>query len=265
MKNLVLAATAVAMLAVAPTVQAAAATYNVTTTWLEPQTQPRDSIFIGSFDYDIDTHSVSNLHGVLSESMTDTNGMPIDAGHMVWLSLNNQLVSWYDASLGGTFAAAFKNGNTKTFYNPGGIGPSPVAADGGDYWSPQVGFDMGGIYHGFPTKANNPGNAYALIFVPSNPLTALTTAQVNKLAYADCVPTASGGMMMGGGMMGAVCMTGASHLGYPNVMNYDGTMDGYPVSQTITAAVPEPETYAMFLAGIGLVGAITRRRKGRGA
>jgi hypothetical protein len=29
----------------------------------------------------------------------------------------------------------------------------------------------------------------------------------------------------------------------------------------ITAAVPEPETYAMFLAGIGLMGAIARRKK----
>lgn len=31
------------------------------------------------------------------------------------------------------------------------------------------------------------------------------------------------------------------------------------------AAVPEPETYAMLLAGLGLMGAIVRRRKGRGA
>ena len=32
----------------------------------------------------------------------------------------------------------------------------------------------------------------------------------------------------------------------------------------ITAAVPEPETYAMFLAGLGLVGSVVRRRRSRG-
>ena len=238
---------------------AQATTYNITTTWLEPQTQPRNSIFTGSFDYDLATHTVTNLHGMLSESMTDTNGMPIDGDHMVWLSLNNQLVSWHDSTLGGTFAAAFLNTNTKTFYNDGGIGDHPVTADGGDYWSPQVGVDNGGIYYGFPVKANNAGNAYALIFVPDDPLAALNQSQIDKLAYADCVPTAKGGMMMGGGMMGAVCMTGTSLAGYGAI----GTMDGIPVSQTITAAVPEPETYAMMMAGLGLVGFMSRRRKAR--
>jgi len=29
----------------------------------------------------------------------------------------------------------------------------------------------------------------------------------------------------------------------------------------ITAAVPEPETYAMLLAGLGLIGTIARRRR----
>ena len=50
----------------------------------------------------------------------------------------------------------------------------------------------------------------------ANPTAALTTAQINKLAYADCTA---------GGMMGDTCMTGYSGV---------GTMGGYPVSQTIT-------------------------------
>lgn len=218
-------------------------TYNITTTWFEPMTQPRNSIFVGSFVYDEHEHVVTGLTGMLSESMTDTNGMPIDADHMVWIPLTNQLVSWRDDTLGGTFAATFRNASTATFFGGG--------------WTPEAGIAAGGIYAGFPTAANNPGNAYALIFVPDNPTAALTQAQIGKLAYADCVPTAPGGMMMGGGMMGAVCMTGTSEAGYGAF----GTMEGYPVSQSIAAAVPEPETYAMLLAGLGLMGAVVRRRR----
>ena len=246
MKKTILATALLSLLAAAPLAQAATSSYNVQTTWYEPDTQPRDSIFIGSFDYDSATHVVTNLKGILSESMSgDTIAYPND--NMAWLTLNNQLVSWYDASLGGTFAATFKNTNTNTF----------STMLGGDGWSPQAGVDIGGVYYNYPVKALNPGNAYALIFVPDSPLTALTKAQLDKVAYADCAPLSGPGGFGGGGMMGAVCMTGTSVAGYGAI----GTMSGVPLSQTITAAVPEPESYAMFLAGLGLMGFVARRRK----
>lgn len=218
---------------------AANSSYNVTTTWYEPDTQPNNTIFIGSFDYDAVTHTVTNLKGSLSESMTGNSiGYPDDS--MTWLMLDHQLVSWYDATLGGTFAATFRNASTSTFWT----------GAGGDGWSPASGIAAGGVYAGFPRPANNPGNAYALIFIPDDPLSALTQAQINRLAYADCAP---------GGMMGAVCMTGTSIAGYGSL----GTMSGYPVSQTIAlaAAVPEPEAYAFMLAGLGLIGAFARRQR----
>lgn len=239
MKKLILAASLLAAFGAS----AHEVTYNITTTWYEPQTQPRDTIFEGSFVYDEHSKTVTELKGLLSESMTDTDGMPKDADHMVWLSLNHQLESWYDATLGGTFAAVFKNNSTATFM--------------GDVWKPLDALAIGSVYAGFPVKAANPGNAYALIFVPDDPTAALTQTQIDHLAYADCTPTAPGGMMMGGGMMGAVCMTGIAASVYGEV----GTMDGYPLSQTITA-VPEPGTYAMLLAGIGLMGLKLRRRQG---
>ena len=81
---------------------------------------------------------------------------------------------------------------------------------------------MGGVYAGFPARyATSIQNSSILIFVPDNPFTPLTAAQIAKLAYADCAP---------GGMMGAVCMTATSIAGYGAV----GTMSGYPVSQLIT-------------------------------
>ncbi|MDO9237674.1 MAG: PEP-CTERM sorting domain-containing protein [Aquabacterium sp.] len=241
---------AISLMAMATQAQATTSSFDVTTIWHEPQTQPRDSIFVGSFDYDSATHTITNLQGKLSESMTHTGAnlaYPNDS--MVWLNLNYQLASWYDPSLGGTFAAAFKNNNTNTFYNG-----TPGATD---FWSPQVGVDNGATYFGFPVKANNPGNAYALIFVPDAPLSALSQAQIDKLAYADCTPTAAGGMMAGGGMMGAVCMTGTSLAGY----GMAGTMDGFPVSQTITSSVPEPSSMALALIGLAAVGGIASRRR----
>jgi len=236
MKKLAIAATLLAAFGAA---QATTSSYNVVTTWYEPDTQPNNTIFEGSFLYDDVTNTVTGLTGKLSESMTS-----LDANNtMVWLDLNYQLKSWYDASLGGTFAAVFKNTTTATFWNGG--------------WTPQEGVDVGSIYSGWPVKKNNPGNAYALIFVPDAPTDALSAAQLNQLAYADCTPTAPGGMSKGGGMMGAVCMTGISATVYGQA----GTMDGTPFSQTITAAVPEPESYALLLAGLGVVASVARRRK----
>jgi hypothetical protein len=245
MKKMLLISSALAMIGAVQVAEASVTTYNVKETFFEPDTQPRDSIFTGSFNYDNVGHTVTNLHGLLSESMSGNN-----ASDMAWVTLNNQLASWYDGGLGGTFAATFRNTNTNTF----------STMLGGDGWSPQSGVNAGGVYYGFPTPANNPQNAYALIFIPDNPLAALNQSQINKLAYADCVGLSGPGGVNGGGMMGAVCMTGTSEAGYGSV----GTMSGYPVSQTITLAaapVPEPETYAMLMAGLGLTGFIARRRR----
>ena len=306
MKRLVLASA----LALFGASAAQAATYNVTTKWYEPDETPKDSIFIGSFDYDASTHTITNLKGILSESMAGSRSNPYNeaagpgnwAGggdNMTWLGLdntsnaqwgatqnyggvtytydqiralqakynitsaagglNNQLIpSWYDASLGGTFAVTFRNTTTSTCY--------------GGTWSPQDCADVGGIYANYPKKALNPGNAYALIFVPDSVVNnSTTTLSWNEAtgtgdlglayaAYADFVPTVNptGSYDFGGGMMGAVGMTGWSVTAYGAV----GTMGGYPLSEKITlvTAVPEPETYAMLLAGLGMIGAVVRRR-----
>jgi hypothetical protein len=48
-------------------------------------------------------------------------------------------------------------------------------------------------------------------------------------------------------------------------LSYDYVVSSGPVAETITASVPEPETYAMLLAGLGLMGAVAKRRKAKQA
>lgn len=315
MTKKLLIASALALIGSVPVAHAATNTYNITTTWFEPDTNPRNSIFIGTFDYDTTTKTITGLKGILSESMTGDPTRPYDptvgpgnyaAGgdSMTWLGLdntsntewsatqsyqgktysydevralqdkynitseagglNNQLVpSWHDDALNGTFAVTFRNTTTLTCWQ----------GTGGDGWSPQSCADVGGVYAGFPKLALNPGNAYALIFVPDSVVDNTTTTLswneatgtgdlgVAYTAYADFVPTVNptGSYDFGGGMMGAVGMTGWSKYAYGTV----GTMSGYPLSETITLAVPvpEPETYAMLLAGLGILGAVARRKK----
>jgi ABC-type Fe3+-hydroxamate transport system substrate-binding protein len=170
-------------------------TYNVIETFYEPDTQPDNSIFTGSFTYDSTNQTVSDLNGLLTEAMT---GPP-----MTTVDLVNQLSSVSNTTLGGLLVTTFALTTTNTF-NGGGFAPG------------------GTEYFGFSTGTPNNHNAYAMIFVnTTDPTTALTQAQINKLAYADCTT---------GGMMGSTCMTGTTVAGYGSI----GTMSGYPVSQTIT-------------------------------
>ncbi|TXT20358.1 MAG: hypothetical protein FD134_2924, partial [Gallionellaceae bacterium] len=105
-KKLAAIAGALCLAAGAQMAQAAIVTYNVTETFFEPDTQPKDTIFIGQFDFDNVANTVSNLQGVLSESMTGTT-----AATMNWLTLSNQLSAVYDATLGGLLVTTFLNTN----------------------------------------------------------------------------------------------------------------------------------------------------------
>jgi hypothetical protein len=169
--------------------------YQVKATFFEPDTQPNDTIFTGSFTLNSTRQIVTGLSGLLTESMT---GPP-----MVTVPLAYQLSTVSDGQ-GGLLVTSFALNTTNTF------------AEGG--------FAAGseGMYYGWPTSKHpgvpgGEGNAYVTIYVNlSNPLAALTSAQINRLAYADCAP---------GGMMGDTCMTGYKGR---------GTMGGYPVGQTLT-------------------------------
>ncbi|MDD2926316.1 hypothetical protein [Rhodoferax sp.] len=168
--------------------------YKVTARWFEPDTQPNDSIFTGTFTLNSTSQTVTGLSGSLTESMT---GPP-----MTTVPLAYQLSALSDAA-GGVKVTSFALNTTHVF------------AEGGFAANSQ------GLYYGYPA-AKNPaaggvGNAFATIYVNlANPTAPLTQAQINQLAYGDC---------FAGGMMGGTCMTGYSGI---------GTMGGYPVAQSIS-------------------------------
>ena len=139
------------------------------------------------------------------------------------LTLSYQLSSVSDGS-GGQLVSAFLLNTTDVFAGGG------FATGNGD------------VYYGFPSKWNSAtANAFITIDVNPNPT-------LSKIAYGDCTAE---------GMMGATCMTGwGDGSGYFN----SGSMGAYPVSQTITP-VPEPETYAMLMAGLSILGLVARRRR----
>lgn len=218
-----------ALLAVAgvQSAQATVTNYNVTQTYNQvvyDNSNPTwDTIFNGSFTFDSASNTVSNLTGSLSAAMT---------GNSIWTSLTHQLSVINDGT-SGLIVTVFKENSTNVFQ------PSGFASTG----------KMG------PVLTYGNYNAFASIYIPlADPTMALSLEQTDKLAYGDC--TSAG--LMGGNK----CMTGWNAFDTSGNRIPGGTMRGtFPNTQTITAAVPEPETYAMLMAGLGLIGLIARRRK----
>lgn len=226
------------------TAQAALVTYDVTETFMEPQTQPRNTIFTGSFTFDDVARTVSNLNGYLTQSMTGTGTGPEPYYDMSQIHLTNQLSSVPVTLDGvdGLLVTTFLNDNTNTFTTEPAFG-------GTDGWEPGSG---SALYDGFP-GGTNPGNAYAMIFVnTADPTAALTQGQIDMLAYADCTPD---------GMMSSTCMTGTTEAGYGTI----GSMSGYPISQSISpgplSPVPLPGSYILMISALGAITFMFLRRK----
>jgi hypothetical protein len=186
----------------APATTGALRFYSVVETFREPMTQPNDTIFTGTFTFDVTNKAVTHLAGSLTEAMTDAPMATVALAHQ--LSAEAATLD----GVAGQLVTTFLLTTTDTF-DPSGFAPGGTA------------------YYGLAAGAANPaaggvGNAYAMIFVnTADPTTALAQAQLDKLAYADCTA---------GGMMRTTCMTGTTLAGYGRV----GTMRGYPVSQVTT-------------------------------
>jgi len=192
----------------APAVTGQLRFYSIVETFQEPMTQPNDTIFTGTFTFDVTSKVVSSLAGTLTQAMTKNGG--VYGPPMTTVALTHQLSS-EPVTLGGVnglLVTTFALPTVNTF------DPSGFAPGGTQYY---------GLGSGAPNpKSGGVGNAYAMVFVNTfDPTTAVTQAQIDKLAYADCT---AGGMMM------STCMTGTTMAGYGT----DGTMMGYPEAQTTT-------------------------------
>lgn len=189
--------------------------YAVVAKFKEPDYAHDMTEFHGHFNYNFTRMTVSGLQGDLSEVMAGNNqaGQPWPDG-MPLVPLRHQLSAVNAPSGDGLLVTSFRHDHTRTLSND--------SRDGGtDGWAPgKGGWKYWGYAHGSRT-AENSGNAYVRIFVNTkDPLTPLTQAQIDQLAYADCAPE---------GMMGDDCMTGTSVAAHGT----RGSMRGYPLSQTI--------------------------------
>lgn len=223
---------------------ASVTTYNVTQTYNQTvynTSHPDwDTVFTGSFSFDNVTNTVSGLTGKLSQAM---DGAPVP-GASNWIDLTYQLSSINDGT--GLVVTVFKNNSVDTFM------PSTTRPHSG------VTFGSNGAMGPYAIT-NGTQNAFATIYVPLlDPTMTLVQSQIDKLAYGDCTAAA----LMPRTGSGTKCMAGWVAFDSQGNRIPGGTMMGtLPITQTITAAVPEPESYAMFLAGLGLMGFVARRRQ----
>ena len=202
-------------------------TYNVTAAFYEPMLAYSDGpscpadSFCTVFNGSFTQNLTTGEITGLHGTMNSSMSLPVNQPN---LTLSYQLSSVSDGH-GGQLVSAFLLNTTDVFAGGG------FATGNGD------------IYYGWPSSKWNSATANAFITIDVNPNPRLT-----QVVYGDCTDL---------GMMGATCMTGwGDGSGYFNA----GSMGAYPVFQTITA-VPEPETYAMLMAGLSLLGFVARRSR----
>ncbi len=206
--------------------QATTLSYNVTGVFYEPQTQPLNTIFNGSFDWD--GAVVSGLHGSMNSSMYITDNInPIPHVSYPLMELNYQLAQ---SVVGDIVTTTVFLKNTTDVFSEGGY----VAGHALRYGNSPA--------FGLPADGNTPNdNAYFSFAFDKTSMAGI----LDEMVYGDCTA---------GGMMGQACMTGHSIA----KVGYSGTMAAVPLSLEISA-VPIPA--AVWLFGSALLGMLGVSRK----
>jgi len=160
--------------------------YKVTATFAEPNYEsiPRDTVFRGYFDWDAETKTLSMFRGTMNQVMVSDDHT---------LSLTNLLAWSYDAVKDAVTATVFRTDST-SIYTAGNFIEIPS--------SPET---------------NGTSNAYLTLNFSASDPASVTTLNIDRLVYGDCI---------GGSLMGKLCMTG---------LKSGGTMSGYPKGLDIKA------------------------------
>ncbi|MYM31984.1 PEP-CTERM sorting domain-containing protein [Duganella sp. CY15W] len=165
-------------------------------------------------------------------------------------------------------ALAFQNaGNNVTgngggdvgYWNIGGSGSSAVGSVIRSWHNNDYGLSTNGVVQGLKTGPFNLG--------ASNNVTGTETVSYNATTH---VLTLSGNFLDGStntsySISDSKVVDLSAKFGSSMYIGFTGGTGGTDADQRITAfsisAVPEPETYAMLLAGLGIMGLLARRRK----
>jgi hypothetical protein len=191
----------------------------------------------GSFEGDSATPLINNRGDANSMALTTGSnylpGWTVTGPEIAWIGSGNPYA--LSASHGDRFIdlTGWSNSNA----TPGGVVQTINTVAGGHY---TLDFDMGNSVN------YNYGSTVALTASAGNTSQVFTntdTTGTNSWQHFTLNFTASGNTT-------DVSFTGKSAIFYIGVDNV-----------AVTAAVPEPETWGMLLAGLGLVGVIARRRK----
>ncbi len=222
------------MCMLAGTQMAQAALYNVTGVFDEPQTMTGNTTFVGTFDWDAATNTLSGLQGTMNATMYPNAMM----GAVPDYILTNQLAFSYDEITGDVVASVFKENSTDVFFGGGYTAGDSLklgALDGLDGFTPNE-------------------NVYFTLAFNANTFASTMMGNVDQMVYGDCAPTG----LMGPMMTGDTCMTGHSIA----LVGYAGSMGGTPLSLDITPVSAVPVPAAVWLFGSGLLGLVgVARRK----